>query len=97
MRGKRVSAVLRALAPLRPEPIFTRVSDAGARSPASLLAAWRRIGADGASGRIASEPGQALRMAAAARRDDEQEIVVAGSLYLVGAVRASLLGEEALA
>jgi dihydrofolate synthase/folylpolyglutamate synthase len=95
MRGKRVSAVLRALAPLHPEPIFTRVSAAGARSPQSLLAAWRRIAADGAAGRTASEPGQALRMAAAARRDDEQEIVVAGSLYLVGAVRALLVGEEA--
>jgi dihydrofolate synthase/folylpolyglutamate synthase len=95
MRGKRVGAVLRALAPLRPEPIFTRVSDAGARSPESLLASWRRVAPDGASGRTAPEPAQALRQADATRRDDEQPIVVAGSLYLVGAVRASLLGEEA--
>jgi dihydrofolate synthase/folylpolyglutamate synthase len=94
MRGKRVSAVLRALAPLRPKPIFTRASDAGARSPESLLATWRRIAADDAAGRVAAELSEALQQAAA-RRDDEQPIVVAGSLYLVGAVRASLLGEEA--
>jgi dihydrofolate synthase/folylpolyglutamate synthase len=97
MRGKRVTAVLRALAPLRPEPIFTRVADAGARSPESLLAAWRRVATGGAAGRTAPGPGEALRQAAASRLDDEQPIVVAGSLYLVGAVRAGLLGEEATA
>jgi dihydrofolate synthase/folylpolyglutamate synthase len=96
MRGKRVSAVLRALAPLRPEPFFTRVSDAGARSPESLLAAWRRIAGGDAGGRTAIDPVAALRVAAASRRDREQPIVVAGSLYLVGAVRAGLVGEEGL-
>ncbi|HYN63182.1 MAG TPA: Mur ligase family protein [Candidatus Limnocylindrales bacterium] len=99
MRGKRVTAVLRALAPLQPKPIFTRVADAvvdaGARSPESLLAAWRRVAGDASAGRTASEPGEAMRQAAAWRTDDEQPIVVAGSLYLVGAVRARLMGEEA--
>jgi dihydrofolate synthase / folylpolyglutamate synthase len=95
MRGKRVSAVLRSLAPLRPQPIFTRVSDAGARSPESLLAAWQRVAADGDRGRTAAHPGEALRQAAELRRNEEQPVVVAGSLYLVGAVRAQLVGEEA--
>ncbi|MEP6469674.1 MAG: Mur ligase family protein [Chloroflexota bacterium] len=97
MRGKRVSAVLRALAPLRPEPIFTRVSDRGARSPESLLAAWRRIAGGDASGRTASDPAEAVQRAAASRGNDEQPIVVAGSLYLVGAVRAALVGKEGTA
>jgi dihydrofolate synthase/folylpolyglutamate synthase len=95
MRGKRVSDVLRALAPLRPQPIFTRVSDAGARSPESLLAAWRRVAAGGTVGHTAAEPGEAVRRAIELRRSAEQPIVVAGSLYLVGAVRARLVGEEA--
>jgi dihydrofolate synthase/folylpolyglutamate synthase len=97
MRGKRVSALLRALAPLQPEPIFTRVADAGARSPESLLADWRRVAPHGAAGATAPAPEQALQQAAAVRRDPEQPIVVAGSLYLVGAARARLVGEEARA
>jgi hypothetical protein len=34
-------------------------------------------------------------MAAELRRSEEQPVVVAGSLYVVGAVRARLVGEEA--
>jgi dihydrofolate synthase/folylpolyglutamate synthase len=94
MRGKRVGAVLRALAPLQPRPIFTRVSNAGARSPESLLATWRGIVGDEAAGHTATELGEAMLLAAASRRGDAQPIVVAGSLYLVGAVRAGLIGEE---
>jgi dihydrofolate synthase/folylpolyglutamate synthase len=97
MRGKRVSAALRALAPLRPEPVFTRVSDAGARSPESLLAVWRRVAGENAGGRTASDPAEAMGLAAASRRHDQQPVVVAGSLYLVGAARAALVGEEGLA
>jgi dihydrofolate synthase/folylpolyglutamate synthase len=92
-RGKRVSAVLRALAPLRPRPVFTRVSDPGALPPAELLWRWSRIGAGNA--RVAATPEQALPAAAALRAADDQPIVVAGSLYLVGAVRGMLRGEEA--
>jgi hypothetical protein len=36
-----------------------------------------------------------MRHAADMRRTEEQPVVVAGSLYLVGAVRARLVGEEA--
>jgi dihydrofolate synthase/folylpolyglutamate synthase len=93
MRGKRVSAVLRALAPLKPRPVFTAVADPGARPPASLLKAWRKAAPSGDRGRTAQDPEQALEMAAALTRGD-QPAVVAGSLYLVGAVRGMLLGEE---
>ncbi|MEO8251132.1 MAG: Mur ligase family protein [Chloroflexota bacterium] len=92
MRGKRVTAVLRALAPLEPLPIFTRVEDAGALAPAELLRQWQRIG--GSDGRVAATPEIAMRMATNLRSSPAQPLVVAGSLYLVGAVRGMLRGEE---
>ena len=95
MRGKRVTDMLQALAALDPIPIFTAVEDPGARSPRELLAAWRGL-ADG-PGHAAADPGQALKRAAELRRAPDQPIVVAGSLYLVGAARAMLAGEEAAA
>lgn len=91
MRGKRVAAVLRALSPLDPQPIFTRVEDPGATSPDALLARWRRIGS---GGRTSASPQAALRVAADLRMTPDQPVVVAGSLYLVGAVRGMLRGEE---
>jgi dihydrofolate synthase/folylpolyglutamate synthase len=96
MHGKRVSAVLRALASLQPRPVFTAVGDRGARSPGSLLDAWRRVAPAGDPGRTAPEPAKALEVAATVARDN-QPLVVAGSLYLVGAVRGMLVGEEAAA
>ncbi|HUF05827.1 MAG TPA: Mur ligase family protein [Candidatus Binatia bacterium] len=84
MRGKRVHAVLRALAPLEPRFVFTRVSDPNARDPAELARAWRAVA--GQSARTAATPDEAL---AAAKGDP---VVVAGSLYLVGAVRGMITG-----
>jgi dihydrofolate synthase/folylpolyglutamate synthase len=92
MRGKRVHAVLRALAPVNPRPVFTAVAEPGARPPDELLAAWRSLGAVG--GLTARDPAHALQIAAELVRHDEP-ILVAGSLYLVGAVRGMLTGEEA--
>jgi len=91
MRGKRVAAVLRALAPLDPQPVFTRVEDPGAIPAEELLGRWRRRGP---GGQTAATPEAALRLAADHRRSPEQPVVVAGSLYLVGAVRGMLRGEE---
>jgi dihydrofolate synthase/folylpolyglutamate synthase len=85
MRGKRVRSVLRALAPLDPRFVFTRVADANAHDPANLASAWRRIG--GGRSRTAATPGEALATAGGA-----DPIVVAGSLYLVGAVRGIITG-----
>ena len=90
-RGKRVSAILRALAPLKPRPIFTAVNDSGAYLPDALLRTWRRFGGGGA---LAGSPRAALAAAADLRDAADQPVVVAGSLYLVGAVRAILTGEE---
>ncbi|HEX7196981.1 MAG TPA: Mur ligase family protein [Candidatus Limnocylindria bacterium] len=83
MRAKRVHAVLRALAPLEPRFVFTRVDDPGAHSPEALERIWRRIG--GGPARTAPTPAAALRLA------DGDPIVVAGSLYLVGAVRGMIV------
>jgi dihydrofolate synthase/folylpolyglutamate synthase len=91
MRGKRVAAVLRALSSLHPQPIFTRVEDPGAMPPEALLATWQRIGS---GGRTSPTPDAALHLAADLRTAPDQPVVVAGSLYLVGAVRGMLRGEE---
>jgi dihydrofolate synthase/folylpolyglutamate synthase len=92
MRGKRVSAVLRALAPLEPRPIFTRVQDASALPPEALRARWQRLGGHG--GRVAPTPEAALQLAISRRTEPQQPVVVAGSLYLVGAIRGILRGDE---
>ena len=89
MRTKRVAAVLRALAPLDPHFVFTRVEDPGAHDPSTLARSWRRI--SGRRARRAPNPAAAMAVA------DGDPVVVAGSLYLVGAVRGMLTGtgEEA--
>jgi len=84
MRGKRIGDVLRALAPLDPTFVFTRVADPGAREPEELARAWRRV--SGRTARTAATPAEALAMV------DGDPIVVAGSLYLVGAVRGMITG-----
>jgi dihydrofolate synthase / folylpolyglutamate synthase len=86
MRGKRVPDVLRALAPLRPRFVFTQVEDPSAHDPASLARAWHRITGNLAA--TAPTPREALL------RANGDPIVVAGSLYLVGAVRALITGVE---
>lgn len=91
MRGKHVTAVLRHLARLHPRPIFTRVADAHAHDPAALRARWRAI--VGTPAELAPDPARALEAAARIVADD-QPVVVAGSLYLVGAVRALLTGDR---
>jgi len=86
MRGKRVHAVLRALAPLQPRFVFTRVDDPGAREPRELARIWERVAGEPAV--TAPTPAMALQLA------DGDPIVVAGSLYLVGAVRGMITGTE---
>ena len=89
-RGKRVTGILRALAPLEPRPVFTRIDDPAAMDPARILHAWRRISPGGGS--VVEQPAAAIARAAEMRRGDEP-LVVAGSLYLVGAVRGMLADE----
>ena len=91
-RGKRVSAVLRTLAPLEPRPIFTRVQEGSAMPADELLRRWRRF--TDLPAHVAATPAKAVRLAAGLRRKPDQPMVVAGSLYLVGAVRGMLRGEE---
>jgi dihydrofolate synthase / folylpolyglutamate synthase len=96
-RGKRVTAMLGALARRAPRPVFTAIADANAISPERLLSTWRRVAAGGPKGEVAAEPLLAVERAAALRRNPRQPVIVAGSLYLVGAVRGELLGAEAAA
>ncbi len=84
MRTKKVHAVLRALAPIDPRFVFTSVDDPGAHDPATLARAWRSV--SGAAARTAPDPVAALALA------DGDPVVVAGSLYLVGAIRGMLTG-----
>ena len=91
MRGKRIRGMLRALANVVCDPVFTAVDAPGVRQPGELLRAWRAIG--GERGRVAASPEAALRLASNAAGGDEP-VVVAGSLYLVGAIRGLLLGES---
>jgi len=86
MRGKKVPDVLRALAPLRPRFVFTRVDDPNAHDPSALARTWKRI--TGNHGATAPTPLDALL------RANGDPIVVAGSLYLVGAVRGLVTGTE---
>lgn len=82
MRGKKVRDVLRALAPLRPRFVFTRIDDPHAHEPAELERAWRAV--SGGNSRTAATPREAIALA------DGDPVVVAGSLYLVGAVRGMI-------
>ncbi len=94
MRGKRVTTMLRALAPLEPRPVFTTVADPHAHRPDELLRTWRRVTLDArgaAAGMTAAGPDEAV--AQARMIGGRGPVVVAGSLYLVGAVRAALTGE----
>jgi dihydrofolate synthase/folylpolyglutamate synthase len=84
MRAKDVRGVLRALAPLEPRFVFTRVDDPGAADPKALAEAWAGLG--GGASLTAPEPRAALAVAAG------DPVVVAGSLYLVGAVRGMITG-----
>lgn len=83
MRGKKVREVLRALAPLEPRFVFTAVDDRGAHAPDELAATWAGLGG---RGRTESDPADAVRRAGG------DPVVVAGSLYLVGAVRGMITG-----
>jgi dihydrofolate synthase/folylpolyglutamate synthase len=83
MRGKDVRGVLRALAPLEPRYVFTAVDDPNALRPEELARAWSALGG---RGRTAPTPEAALAEATG------DPVVVAGSLYLVGAVRGMITG-----
>jgi dihydrofolate synthase/folylpolyglutamate synthase len=85
MRGKDVRGVLSALAPLQPRFIFTRVDDPGALPATALADAWGSLGGGAIT---APDPRAALALAT------DDPVVVAGSLYLVGAVRGMITGER---
>jgi dihydrofolate synthase/folylpolyglutamate synthase len=88
-RGKRVTAMLRALAERMPRFVFTSIGEPSALPAERLLTTWRGIGA---GGEAVADVHSAVERAAGLRRDAAQPVVVAGSLYLVGAVRGWLLG-----
>ncbi|HEY8989803.1 MAG TPA: hypothetical protein VIM39_12335, partial [Candidatus Limnocylindrales bacterium] len=97
MADKDVPGVVRALASarsLRDASIVTTQVDLPRALPAAELAAiWQSIGGGGRTVTAEPEPGRALDRALAG---PSGPIVVAGSLYLVGAVRARLVDDPLL-
>jgi len=97
MADKDVPGVVRALASaqsLRDASIVTTQVDLPRALPAAELAAiWQSIGGGGRTVTAEPEPGRALDRALAG---PPGPIVVAGSLYLVGAVRARLVDDPLL-
>ena len=95
MADKDVDGIIAALAPARAlasaRVICTAVRGDRAMSPAALAEAWRSV--SGRPAETAPDPAAALAAALAA---DGGPIVVAGSLYLVGAVRAFLVDDPEL-
>jgi dihydrofolate synthase/folylpolyglutamate synthase len=96
MADKDVGGVLRAVAASRAltgaSVVCTAVDLPRALAPEALAAAWRLV-LPGARVTTAPNPAAAL---AAALRDGRGPVVVAGSLYLVGAARARLVDDPAL-
>jgi folylpolyglutamate synthase/dihydropteroate synthase len=74
--------------------VFTAVADAHAHRPDELLRTWRQVVPDarGAAAGTTATVAEALTQAAAGLGTGP--VVVAGSVYLVGAVRAALTGER---
>jgi folylpolyglutamate synthase/dihydropteroate synthase len=69
-----------------------RVQEVGALPPEEVRRRWQRLG--GEESRVAATPQAAVQLAMSLRAEPRQPVVVAGSLYLVGAVRGILRGEE---
>jgi len=87
-----IAAVARSRSLAGATVIATAVDAPRALPPADLAAAWR-AGMPGADVRVAAGPDAALDLALATGRGP---VVVAGSLYLVGAARARLVDDPAL-
>ncbi len=96
--GKELAGVLRPLLPLVSVVVATRSRNSRARTPAELVAAAVGAGGAGAGVAVVLEREEALEAVAEARRRLIDRfggglVVVAGSIFLVGEVRAALLGE----
>ncbi|HKW02775.1 MAG TPA: folylpolyglutamate synthase/dihydrofolate synthase family protein [Vicinamibacterales bacterium] len=85
MRDKKVDALIDALAPAASQFVFTAVSSPRAATPGELRASAARVAPDVACLEVAS-PVEAVATAIALG----DPVVVAGSLYLAGEVRANL-------
>jgi folylpolyglutamate synthase/dihydropteroate synthase len=85
MRDKNVAAILEALLPVASSLVCTAARTARAADPKDLAAAARTIAPDLP---VAVEPRPLAAIGLAAEHGDL--VVVAGSLYLIGEVRADL-------
>ena len=97
MADKDVAGVVRALSAGRAldgaDIICTQVDAPRALPAADMAGLWRDLAGHAGRIRVFAEPAAAL---AAARVSAPGPIVVAGSLYLVGAIRALLVDDPAL-
>jgi dihydrofolate synthase/folylpolyglutamate synthase len=100
MADKDVDGVVRALATsiaLTGATVLATQVDAARALPAGQLAArWRALAPSVAKVEVRADPLQAVDAALGHARDDGGPVVVAGSLYLVGAVRAHLVDDADL-
>jgi dihydrofolate synthase/folylpolyglutamate synthase len=85
MRDKDVEAMLAALRPWAASWTFTRPSSSRARAPEQLVQST-------GEGEGFDDPTAALRAACARAASDGRPVLVCGSLYLVGDLRAVILG-----
>jgi len=92
LRDKDVAAMLSALAPHAASWVFTRPASVRAKNPSELPGALPRSGA--APHALAETPAEALALADARAARDGGRVVVCGSLYLVGDVRAIVLARS---
>jgi len=91
MADKDIGRCLRLVAPVADEIVFTRPEENRSATPEALEAALEGCGFSGPVHRVAAVT-DALHLAAR-RCGKDDLIVVAGSLYLVGAARSMLAGE----
>ena len=90
MRDKDVKGMLAPLVPFASEFIATTVASARAFDPESLASEMVRVAPDA---RVDTEPSGELAVARALR--NASTAVVAGSIYLIGPLRARLLAQGA--
>ena len=89
MKDKDVPGLAKPVFPLASEIVLTRARAGRAASPEELVELTRGLGP---APRLATEVGDALALARSLAAPD-RPLVVAGSLYLVGAVLDELSGE----
>ena len=94
LRDKNAPEIVEALAPRAASFCITRPGSERARDPDELAHLLRNVGAFEGPIDTASSPSEAFQLAQRRAQADGGWVIVCGSLYLVGDVRAELLGPK---